>query len=328
VEKSVKKSSFITFILCTVGFALTGFAIQIKNPVLTVLGFGVIQGIGLGFGYITPIKAMMLWFINNKGLAAGLSIAGFALAGIITNPMIVFLLRIVPVYSVFYILAGLYGVLLFVSHLLIDKPEIDLPTEQIDKTFSMVKLIFSKKFALLWLVFFLNIACGLALISQEKQIYHLLGVTSPSTIVFYCSISALWNLAGRMIMASLQDKLKNKHVPYYFMVIASILLCSIAALNPGTLAGTLTMMWGINFFFGAGFSCLPNILEQNYGMEHLSSVQGISLSAWAIAGLIGNQFALFFINNYNLSVFYVFLFILYVVEFIILLFWTRVIKKK
>ena len=327
VEKNVKKSSLITFIMFTSGWILTGIGIQIKNPVITVLGFGVIQGIGLGFGYITPVKTLMIWLDKNKGFAAGLSIAGFALAGVLANPMIAYLLERIPVYMVFYILAGLYGISIFVAYILIYKPEYVETREDLGEKFKIREIILTPKFILLWLVFFFNIVCGLALISQEKQIYNIIGVTSITSVVIFCSVSAILNLLGRLTMASLQDRLKSKHIPYYLMAVVSLIVCFTAWFKSGMLPVTLLMMWGVNFFFGCGFSCIPNILHQHYRIDQLSTVHGLTLSAWAVAGLAGNQFALYIMNNYDLNILYACLGVIYTVELIVLLIWTKIAFK-
>jgi len=327
VEKDVKKSSLITFIMFTLGWIVTGIGIQFKSAFVTVLGFGVIQGIGLGLGYVTPVKTLMIWLDKNKGFAAGLSIAGFALAGVLANPMIVYFLSVLPVYSVFYLLAGLYGLCIFVAYLLIFRPEETLTGEVSAKTQKTKEIILSKKFILLWLLFFLNIMCGLALISQEKQIYRILDISMPDTlVVLFCSGSAISNLVGRLSMASLQDRLRRKHLPYYIMAASSLAVCLAAAAKADSLPLTLLMMWVVNFFFGCGFSCLPNILEQHYSMRQLSTVLGLTLSAWAVAGLTGNQLALFVINRYNndLTILYAGLGVLYAAELLLLIVWARV----
>jgi len=330
VEKDVKRSSFITFFMFTSGWVVTGLGIQIKNPIVTILGFGVIQGVGLGFGYITPVKTMMVWMDKNKGFAAGLSISGFALAGVLANPMIAYFLGIMPVHRVFYLLAAIYGICCFAAYLLIYRPPVIETREEFKKLLKTREIIFTKKFVLLWLMFFLNIACGLALISQEKQIYidvEQLGITSIATIVLYCSISAIMNLVGRLSMASWQDKLKHKHTPYYLMAIASLIVCFIAAFRSTMLPETLMMIWVVQFFFGCGFSCMPNILHQHYGLNQLSTVQGLTLSAWAVAGLAGNQFALYMINHYGHSALYACLGIMYTLVLAILVVWAKITAK-
>jgi OFA family oxalate/formate antiporter-like MFS transporter len=322
VEKSVKISSRITFIAFTSGWLLTGFGIQVKNPWLTILGFGVIQGLGLGFGYLTPVKTLMIWFDKRKGFAAGLAITGFGLAGVIANPIIAGFLETVPIYMVFYVLAGIYGLALLTAAWLIYRPE---STEKplLTEKANARELIFNKKFILLWIALFINISCGLALISQEKQIYHLIGVSGISLVVLFCSINAVGNLLGRICMASLQDRMDYKYIPYYVMAACSLVVCFIAMTLPGMLAVTVIMIFVVQFFFGCGFSCLPNILHQNYGMSRLATVHGLMLSAWGIAGLFGNQLASFIMRAHSLSVLYAVLGSLFVIELAVLIIWAK-----
>ena len=325
VEKDVKKASFITFFMVTLGWLVAGLGIQLKSAAITIIGFGAIQGIGLGIGYITPVKTLMVWLEHSTGFAAGLSITGFALTGLLLNPLISLLLRSLPVYGVFYLLAGIFGILSFTAFLLIYRPESREKRLDLQKILSVKEIIFSGKFLLLWLLFFINIACGLALISHEKQIYTILGYDSNATIIIFCNISVVFNLVGRMSMASLQDKLKSKHTPYFYMAILSLTVCLITSVFAKTLTVTLAMMWVVNFFFGCGFSCLPNILDQQYGLNQLATIQGLMLSAWAVAGLFGNQFASLIIDRYDyrLAPLYVYLGIFFTIELIVLLIWSN-----
>ena len=336
VEKSVKKSSFITFVMVTVGWLVAGFGVKFHNPAVTIIGFGVIQGIGLGIGYITPVKTLMVWMEKNTGFAAGLSITGFALTGLLLNPLIRILLKWFrgETYKVFFLLAAIFGVFIFSAFLLIFRPEAKETRVEFQNKLTIKEIILKKKFVFLWLLFFINIACGLALISQEKQVYKILGNYSDELIAFVlCNISVVFNLTGRMSMASLQDKLQKKHIPYYFMAAASLLICFVSAIFSKWLAVALIMMWIVNFFFGCGFSCLPNILNQHYGIKQLATIHGLFLSAWAVAGLTGNQFASFIINineknnalpsTKELTLLYTCLGIFYAIELAILLIWVK-----
>ena len=83
VERSPKRAAFLTFITFTLGLIVTGLGVQLKSAILTIIGYGFIQGIGLGLGYITPVKTIMVWLNNNRGFAAGLAIGAFAFAGVL-----------------------------------------------------------------------------------------------------------------------------------------------------------------------------------------------------------------------------------------------------
>lgn len=294
VEKDVKLASWITFGLFVSGWVITAFSIYLRFAPGAIIGFGVIQGMGVGIGYLTPIKTLMLWMDKNQGFAAGLAITGFTLTGILLNPIIGVLIENFTVYNAFFILTAMFTVCILIACLLIYRPDEKMTEEELSRESDPIgKILRSKKFISLWLVLFLNVVAGLAIISHERQIYESLGVMSLPIIIIFCNISVAFNLAGRMAMASWQDKLSSKHIPYYCMAALSILACLVAVFFSGTLAFILAAIWTINFFFGCGFACLPGILQQHYGIKQLATVHGLTLSAWAVAGLVGNQVAAF-----------------------------------
>jgi len=244
----------------------------------------------------------MLWMDKKQGFAAGLAITGFTLTGILLNPLIGVLLESdFSVYEAFLILTAIFAVCILAACILIYRPDEKMTKEELSRKSDPVKkILFSKRFISLWLVLFINIAAGLAIISSERQIYESLGYTSVALIILFCNISVAFNLAGRMAMASLQDKLASKHIPYYSMAAMSALVCFIAIFFSTTLAFILAAIWTINFFFGCGYACLPGILKQHYGIKQLATVHGLTLSAWAMAGLFGNQIASFIMFGRNM----------------------------
>jgi len=342
VERSVKRASLYTFIFFTLGWLITGIGVYVRSPILTVIGFGPIQGIGLGLGYLTPVKTLMMWFDDRKGFAAGLAIAAFGLAGLIGNPIIGFLLQNFTVYQAFFILTALYGVLCFVAYIIIDRPELKA-VDAAAKTLSLKEVIFKPKFWFLWMVLFLNIAAGLALMSHEQQIYIMLGLDAElnrTLIVLFCTLTAGGgNLIGRLVMASSQDRTNKKHLPYYVMSLASIVMCAIAiAIGAIHFSTSFVIIFIIQFFFGAGFACLPEILNQQYGMKQLATIQGYMLTAWAIAALVGPQIASSILVLADpiagtpavlgtLNMLYAVLAGLFVIQFVFLLLFVRAAKK-
>ena len=335
VERDIKKASWYTFLFFTLGWLLTGLAVQIESPLLAIIGFGPIQGVGLGLGYLAPVKTLMMWFSEQKGLAAGIAIAAFGLSGVFGNPLIeTFLQSGVTVYHAFYILTAIYGISCFISYLLMDRPVLE--EEKIEaKTYSFKEIVFNKKFTLLWLVLFINIACGLAIIGNERQIYLTAGIGNDTLIVIFTMINAFSNLIGRVICGWAQDRTDKKYLPYYVMTGVSLLVCLAAAIFLPFEAGvgtttiavlTVITTLSIQFFFGCGFACLPNILEQEYGMKQLATIQGYMLTAWAVAGLVGNQISNFIIDRSNpssLNIMYGALAVLYLIQFIILFWWVK-----
>lgn len=183
VEKDIHKSSLIAAICFAAGMAGTGFFIfyggQHQGSILALVGiylcYGLIMGIGLGTGYLSPVKTLMLWFEDKKGLATGLAVAGFGAAKAIASPIMQAMLNNLGeggIYKMFLILAAVYFVMMFVGHLLLKKPEGWHEPQKNEERQSVLSVIKSKPIANyigIWLMFYINITCGLALISQEKN---------------------------------------------------------------------------------------------------------------------------------------------------------------
>ncbi len=104
VEKNVKLSGFISTACFTLGMIGTGISISLNSIIGVLLSYGCIMGIGLGVGYLTPVKTLMMWFKEHKGLATGIAITGFGLAKVIASPIIQYLLSITTIENMFYIL--------------------------------------------------------------------------------------------------------------------------------------------------------------------------------------------------------------------------------
>lgn len=317
VEKDIHKSSLIAAICFATGMAGTGFFIWYggnhPGSPLALIGiyicYGLIMGIGLGTGYLSPVKTLMLWFKDRKGLATGLAVAGFGAAKAIASPIMEKMLASLGkggIYKMFWILAGVYFVMMFVGHLLLAKPEGWHEPAKKEKGQGALAVIKSKPavFIGIWLMFYINITCGLALISQEKMIFKCLGLAGIAGIL--SSVTAVFNAAGRLGLSAMADKMKNRNSIYKIIFIASIFFTGLVILTKGiTNMGettilmilVLALLFVVNAGYGGGFSNVPTLLSDHYGMESISAIHGIVLSAWAFAGLTGNQLANFIVNK-------------------------------
>ena len=320
VEKDIHKSSLIAAICFAVGMAGTGACIYYgglhKGSVLALIGiyvcYGLIMGIGLGTGYLSPVKTLMLWFKERKGLATGLAVAGFGAAKAIASPIMQAMLAGLGkggIYKMFFILAGVYFVMMFVGHLLLAKPADWHEPAKSEKTPGIMEVIKTrpiKNYIGIWLMFYINITCGLALISQEKMIVKCIGLAASVGIV--STVSAIFNAGGRLGLSAMADKMKDRNTMYKIIFIASIVCTGAVILTGGIKNGAgntgltilvLVLIMVVNAGYGGGFSNVPTLLSDNYGMGSISALHGITLSAWAFAGLTGNQLANWIVNKFG-----------------------------
>jgi OFA family oxalate/formate antiporter-like MFS transporter len=296
VEKDIHKSSLLATICFAVGVAGTGLAVRLHSMVLLLVCYGVIMGVGLGLGYLSPVKTLMLWFKDNKGLATGLAVAGFGAAKMIFAPIITSLIGAVGAEFSLYILAGIWFVMMFVGHLLLKKPDDWKETHEkfdVKAFFSRFKIFTDVKFIGIWLVFYINITCGLALISHEKAIYTSIGLAGAAAILG--TMTGFFNAAGRLGYSTIGDHMKDRNSVYKIILISELAISALA-LATGAVSNSIVIICVallilVNLGYGGGFSNLPTLLSDVYGFGNISSLHGIALSAWAFAGLTGNQIA-------------------------------------
>ncbi len=309
VEKNIHRSSLIATICFTVGMIGTGFGIMLKSLPMIFVFYGCIMGIGLGTGYLSPVKTLMLWFKDKKGLATGLAVAGFGAAKAIATPIMQFILSKFdnnPA-PMFFIMGAIYFVMMFIGHLLLKKPSdwVEQHSEGGLKEFfstlwNNFKTSFSNKtFIGIWIMFYINITCGLALISQEKQIFTAVGL-SVGVCATLGTVTAIANAAGRLGFSAWADTLKDRNTIYKLIFILSIVFTGATILTKGIENGAtvsvlavlcVALLIMVNAGYGGGFSNVPTLLSDHFGMGKISSVHGMCLSAWAFAGLTGNQVA-------------------------------------
>ena len=209
----------------------------------------------------------------------------------------------------FLILADVNFVMMYVGPLLLKKPDDWHEPQTIEKGQSIMDVIKTRpimNYVGIWLMFYINITCGLALISQEKMIVKCIGLAGVVGIV--STVSAIFNAAGRLGLSAAADKMKDRNTMYKIIFIGSIVVTGLVILTSGIKNGAgnmgltilvLALIMVVNAGYGGGFSNVPTLLSDQYGMGSISALHGITLSAWAFAGLTGNQLANWIVQNFG-----------------------------
>ncbi len=305
VERDVHRSSLISCLCFTAGMIGTGLCIQFATGVAALVGificYGCIMGIGLGIGYLTPVKTLMLWFEGQKGLATGISIMGFGLAKAIATPIMELIQSRLGIAQMFYILGAVYFVMMMLGHFLLKKPAGWVEPQDQGSSFQLLGMFKDKVFLGIWLMFFLNIHCGLALITYEKQILGTAfagSVALAAVISIVPSVTAAFNALGRIGFSTISDRMRDRNTVYKIIFASCIVITAVAAATFAISRGPAAPIFGIivvallivvNAGYGGGFSTLPALLSSRFGMDRISKIHGLALSAWAFAGLTGNN---------------------------------------
>jgi OFA family oxalate/formate antiporter-like MFS transporter len=220
VEKNIHKSSLVSTILFITGMLGTGVSIQHKSLIGVYIFYGAVFGTAVGIGYITPVKTLMLWFKDQKGLATGLAVMGFGLAKVMASPIMQNILQKTTIYNMFYILGTGYFITMLIGHFLIKKPKGWTEEASNTQKINYISMLKNRSFIGIWIMFYINITCGLALISQEKDILNYVGF---GAIALVSSLTAIFNASGRLIFSSIGDKLKDRNTVYKMIFVLSIL---------------------------------------------------------------------------------------------------------
>ena len=276
--------------------------------------YGAIMGIGLGVGYLTPVKNLMLWFADNKGLATGIAVAGFGLAKAIASPLMEYLIGTVGLVSMFFILAAVYAVMMFVASCSSSVRPLgvrsrDLTRQPQDNP--QEARVLGHLDSLLYQHHLrpgphqpreghpARCAQGLPAVCQPepRQVcrrhlrHHRTGARRGLRVQHGWPRGLLHTLRPP---EAPRDRLSG----IFIMSIAVCLLQIFTnSINNALLWAVLAMLFLINAGYGGGFSTLPVLLDQHFGTKTVSTTHGLALSAWAFAGLSGNQLASFVVTH-------------------------------
>lgn len=303
IEKNPKLGAVLSTIVFIAGFLMLGVSVEIECVPAFYIATAVI-GAGTGIGYVTPVKTLMAFFADHKGLASGLAITGFGLAKFIASPVIEWLLATVTLPQVFYAMGGVYAAVMVLSSILLRKyPAREHEWGQAEFFYSL--LLKNREWWSIWFMFMINISCGLSIISQEKGLLTTLGVTAIGAIL---SATALANAGGRLGFSSLSDKIGRK-ASYHFVCSFGILGALFCLTGNPTLSIVGILL--CEAAYGGNFSVLPSLLAKRFGMGNASRVHSLTLTGWSVGGILGPLLA----NTFTGPSLYLVLAILYFIAF-------------
>ncbi len=304
-----RKAMFVAACCFGAGFLIAAAGASTHQLWLIYLGYGVVGGIGLGLGYISPVSTLIKWFPDRPGLATGLAIMGFGGGAMIGSPLGTKLMAFYkasghqPIASAWVTMGILYFTFMMFGVFTIRVPRDDWAPEGWTPPTKHSAMITSHnvdvsnatrtpQFYLLWLVLALNVTAGIGILEQAspmiQDLFH--GRVTAAAAGGFVGILSIFNMAGRFFWASTSDYVGRKPTYIIFFALGAVLYWFLPFTGAAHLdsiplfvliAGVLISM------YGGGFSTIPAYLRDMYGPYNVSAIHGRLLTAWSVAGIVG-----------------------------------------
>jgi MFS family permease len=310
LEKAGPRRAMFYAALCFgFGFVIASFGASTHSLALIYLGYGVVGGVGLGLGYISPVSTLIKWFPDRPGLATGLAIMGFGGGAMIGGPLannLMAYFKAAGQPSIPYTLltmGALYFVFMMFGVFTIRVPRPDWkpvgwvpPTTQsalISKNNVAVSQAWrTPQFWLLWVMLFVNVTAGIGILEQAAPMVQDLfkGQITAVAAVGFVGILSIFNMAGRFLWASVSDFLGRKATYFTFFTLGTILYFFLPftrhdKINSVPLFVAVAAL--VISMYGGGFATIPAYLKDLFGGFNVSAIHGRLLTAWSAAGIVG-----------------------------------------
>ena len=312
VEKVGPRTSMATAgLFWVIGFFVATFGLAIGQLWLVYLGYGVVGGIGLGIGYISPVSTLMKWFPDKPGLATGMAIMGFGGGALIASPASNTMMEFFGggsgtanladgLYGTFLTLAILYLVVIALGAYAIRLPHPDWkPAGYQPENNSGTKMtttgnvaantaLRTPQFWLLWVVLFVNVTAGIGILENAApMVQDYFAEITAGAAAGYVGLLSLANMGGRFVWSTVSDWIGRKNTYFLYLGLGLLLYLVVASFSSASLAIFVLSTLVIISFYGGGFSTVPAYLKDLFGVYNVGAIHGRLLTAWAAAGVAG-----------------------------------------
>ena len=286
-------------ILVSLGFFLCAYTHSLNYLYVC---FGVINGLGNGFGYATPIPVMAKWFPDKRGLAVGLAVAGYGGGSAIFGPLAN--LKLIPAYGVhttFMILGVIFLFMTVLGAFLLHNPPAGYkpagwapaPASKAAATtyeFSPSEVVRTPAFYFMWVAYALGCSAGLMVISQLVPFAKSVGIPSAALATMGLVVGAVGNAAGRILSGWMSDALGRLNV-LRLMIAISMIAMPILYQVGGNVALLYVVVFVVYYCYGTQLSVNGSTAADFWGTKNAGINYGMLFTAWGVAGIIGPRIA-------------------------------------
>lgn len=320
-----RKAGFVSACCWCGGILVAAVGVITHQLWLMWLGAGVIGGIGLGLGYISPVSTLIKWFPDRRGMATGMAIMGFGGGAMIGAPLANLLMNnfktdvSVGVWQTFVVMALIYFVFMMAGAFGYRIPPSGWRPEGWTAPSAKSAMITHRhvhlrdahktpQFWLIWAVLCLNVSAGIGVIGmaspmlQEIFAGSLIGLPGvgfadldagqkaqiAAIAAGFTGLLSLFNIGGRFFWASMSDKIGRKNTYFCFFILGIILYALAPTLATMGNKALFVLAFGIILsMYGGGFATIPAYLADIFGTQFVGAIHGRLLTAWATAGIAG-----------------------------------------
>jgi OFA family oxalate/formate antiporter-like MFS transporter len=272
-----------------------GFALASLTTSLTFLyvAFGLVVGIGNGFGYSAPTPVASKWFPDKRGLAIGLMVGGYGAGSAIIGPVATSMIETYGWRTTFRVLGVAFFVMGMIGTALLENPGPDFrapapgraTTRSAADDLRTNEMLRRPTFYALWLAYCLGTTAGLMVISQLVPFARSVGLTAGAA-AYAITIGAVGNAGGRILSGALSDKL-GRLMTLKVMIIGSVLVMSALAMGTTNLALFYALVAAGYWCYGTQLSVFASTTADFYGTRYLGMNYGALFTAWGVAGIVG-----------------------------------------
>src|SRR5271157_2292499 len=282
-------------VLVSLGFFLCAFTHSLNYLYVC---FGVIGGLGNGFGYATPIPVMAKWFPDRRGLAVGLAVAGYGGGSAIFGPLAnLYLIPTYGVHTTFQILGVIFLVMTLIGAFLLQNPPAGYkpagwtpaPASKAAATtydFSPAEVLRTPAFYFMWVAYALGSLAGLMVISQLVPFAKSMKIPSEALQTLTIFVGAIGNASGRILSGWMSDALGRLNV-LRLMIGISMIAMPILYLVGGNVALLYVMVFIVYWCYGTQLSVNASTTSDFWGTKNAGINYGMLFTAWGVAGIIG-----------------------------------------
>jgi MFS family permease len=321
VEEGGPRRAMFTSALCFGGgFMVSAVGVYSHLLWIIYLGYGVIGGIGLGLGYISPVSTLIKWFPDRPGMATGMAIMGFGGGAFIASPLSVWLMgkfsttTHVGVAETFIALGVIYFCFMMVGAAIVRLPAPGWRPEGYVPPMAATRLVTNRnvyvydalktpQFWLIWWVLCLNVTAGIGVLgqasamSQEMFRGHITAVAASGLVGLF----SLFNMVGRFFWSSTSDYIGRKNTYFVFFALGIVLYALVPTSGAIGSVALFAVCYAIIFsMYGGGFATVPAYLRDMFGTRYVGAIHGLLLTAWSAAGIFG-PVLVNYIRQYNVD---------------------------